>query len=117
MKDQVKPSLVILTLLLIFMGVTGSESVLHTVIACALTALYGFEKWLDVKNQQVKNMKLNEEFENVRKETKLEISEEVEKIRHELKEGIDIARAEAHRLTLNGITGGKGAKRQEQVRF
>ena len=117
MANQIKPSLVILSSLLIFMAATGNDSYLYTVIVCALTALLGFEKWLEVKNQQVKQMKLKEEFEAIREEFRKELSLSSEKNALQVKEGIDIARAEAHRLTLNGITGGKGVRKQEQIRF
>lgn len=115
--NQIKPSLVILSSLLIFMTATGSESLLYTAIVCALTTLFGFEKWLEVKNQQVKNMKLQEEFDKIREEFKEALQYSSDSVRKEVKEGIDVARAEAHRLTLNGITGGKGVRKQDSVRF
>lgn len=124
MKSLLKPSLVILTSLIAFMAVTGSESILYTVISCGLIALYGFERNLEVKSQQVKNMKLSQEFEKVREEMQelyktasKQTSQEFLKVREDLKNGIDVAKAEAHRISLNGITGGKGVKRQENIRF
>ena len=103
MKQHLKPSLVILVALLLFVTITGAQSTMYTIVSCSLICLYAFEKYLDSLTQKVDSVRLNEEFE---------------KVRREIKDGIDVAKAEAHRVTVNGLgIGGQIGPKTRNVQF